>query len=136
MKNVMWIILALGFVSLSACSEEDIAAAASAPVEKNLFSTWVLDGTSTPFDISNVTFSNTTTINFFLTGGGACNCYLTVSGSQSSGSMTLASCIYLSLGTGGADPGCAGMDGVRTYTKTATKLTVCNTGSGSCASYH
>lgn len=120
--------LAMSLV-LSACSEEELAAAAATgPSEKNLFSSWVLQGTTLTINLTNATFNTPFAFNLYLTGGGACECLMMFSGSQSSGTVMLASCLYNSHGTGGADPGCAGLNSSSTYTKTADTLTICTPG--------
>jgi hypothetical protein len=123
-------------VSLSSCSEEEIAATATAPQGKDLFSNWTYQGNlSVQIDLTGCRFG-TQAYALYLGGGGACRCMMNIAGSQSSGSIIMASCYYDSMGQGGADPGCAGVNGTADYTKTTDTLTICDVpSSGPCEVY-
>lgn len=55
-------------------------------------------------------------------------------GDESSGTFTVANVVYIA-GTGPGDPGCASLNQVLTYTKTATALTLCDP-SSVCTTYN
>ena len=135
MKHVQMGLLALCLLSFSAC-EGEVVSSAAAPGEKSLFSNWSYQSGSTTvsLDFSGVGFGSQPYF-LYLSGGGACGCMMNIAGTQSSGAIILASCVYSSLGTGGADPGCSLFDSTTNYTKTADTLTMCKVGAGVCYDY-
>lgn len=99
---------------------------------KSLFSLWTSDETGFTLDLTNSEFG-ANSIAFTLTGGGACLCTMTISGTEKEGSAIISGCTYSAGGSGGADPGCAGLDGTFGYAIEGGTLTVCE--SAGCSTY-
>lgn len=128
MGNITAGICLLCALLVTACGDdvENTVSPISGVPEKSLFSNWLLQDSSTTvaIDLSDTNFGSQAYY-FFLTAGGSCDCLMNIAGTQSSGTILLASCTYDDMGTGLTDPGCAVLNGARTYTKTADTLTVC-----------
>lgn len=144
-KLFLILLLLLSLLTLVSCIEDDgsdgdVNLANGPAVEASsasLFSRWQRRTDHSILDLTRARFHSL--FNFVLEhpDGGRCNCTLTISGSENSGTFTLSGCRY-QFG-GGADPGCSGQNGITRYKRDGNFLNwVCSTFGNplSCGTYN
>lgn len=101
-----------------------------APASKSLFSSWAYQGSAGGIlDFTGMKFGSQKFR--IILSGAACDCTLSLAGTEESGNIIISQCTYnASASGGGADPGCSGLYSSGSYTKTADTLTVCDPGCG------
>lgn len=96
----------------------------SSSPSKALFSVWTDKTTGHILDLSQGYFGTGTMFFEFATGA-KCQCVLTISGTETTGNYSLASCGWVS-GTGTGDPGCSGVNQSGGFSNTNAALQICN----------
>lgn len=127
----MRLILTFSFIFLIGCGKSSGGDDSSSA--KGLFSVWTDHSNGHVLDLTQGYFG-TSTMYFLFPTGGKCQCVLTMSGTDSSGNYTLASCGYMA-GTGTGDPGCAAVDQTGGFSNVNSSLQVCPTAQ-SCEYYN
>ena len=129
------LILAALLAVLTSCGSSGGGSGSAASTgcgSKSLFSLWtnVSSGIAIVLDLSAGSFGNNTFI-FQYPGGEQCQSDIMLTGDECSGTADIMNSTY--IGGGGGDPGCAGLDGIENYTKSASGLEFCS--GGTCVTY-
>lgn len=98
----------------------------TAPTEaKDLFSLWDLQDqeVNIPLDLRGVEFDVPASVSFVYPLVGSCDCDVTLSGEQASGSYSVNNCVYVPAEVP-IDPGCNAQITTGTYGKTVSTLTL------------
>ena len=94
---------------------------------KPLFSYWEDEsGAASPLDLRGASFDGYREISFFYEDGAQCDCRLRLTGSESSGTYVVNTCYYFYASSANGDPGCDALNHVGTYSKSESRLTICD----------
>ena len=92
--------------------------------DKDLFSLWTEKGGGSVLNLTGGDFNALIGLQLITVGMEVCNCELTITGNQSSGTYTVANCTYQPPTGGGVDPGCNAFNDTGSFTKSSDTLTL------------